>query len=291
MKRVANMKLCEKGVFPELIGKKAFLDKVVVSLRAIKKESPGSAVKDLVNQPIGGYGKKYARRERGVLRASGNSYELVYGRLMPVLPLMVLTVRSDESPTTARFVKSAINAVCEGQWQAKVSLVEMTFDFKNIPIEFFRRNVFTSAYKFRSLQDKDGRKTFYVGVRTSPWQGRIYQKTRQVVRLEFIFRRPFLRQHRITEVSDLKNLRTLDLTRRLWLRKLNCAGAKQLEIKVAAQESENVRRRIVVVWFRDLPLRESIRAAKKYFGGVPSKLTSATAVDKRLRRMQRRLVV
>jgi hypothetical protein len=285
------MRISEVGVFPNLFNLRAFFDKVVVGIRARKKDVPGRAVQVTTSKAIGGAGRKYARKQSGVITASGNPFDLTYGplQLKAILPALMLTLRSGAAPTTVKELTAAIDAICEKGWRASISSAELTFDVTGLPIEFFRHSLFSSAHKFKRLRDEEGRRTYYVGGRTSPWQVRIYQKTETVVRLEFVLRRPFLRQHSITKISDLKKLRTLDLSRRLWLGELDETAARSLELKVAAS-SEDVRRRILVTWLKDLPLRESVSAAKKHFGASPRDLILESLVDGGLRRMQLKLV-
>lgn len=281
-----------KGVFPEVLNRHAFFDKVVVSVWGEKKEVSGPHVRDAVNHAIGGEGRNYARKEGGVLASSGNSYDLVYGpmRLIGILPPMSLTIRSDGAPTTETMIREGIDAVCEECSRTSISEVELTFDFTGHPIDFFRRSIFSSAHRFASLRDQHGRETHYFGGVTSPLEVCVYQKTNQVVRLEFILRRPFLRKHGITKVGELEKLRRLNLKQWLQLREVNEIGVKALEERVRRQEDDDVRRRILVKWIRDLPLRESVSALKKHFGGVADELTKPSPVDEQLRQMQLRLV-
>jgi hypothetical protein len=280
------------GVFPRLLNQKSFLDKLVVGIRGRRKDAPGLAVEMTSSKAIGGGKAKYARMQSGVISASGNSFDLLYGpmQLTAIIPPLLLTLRSDAAPITVEEITEVTDAICEEKWSASISSLELTFDFIGLPIEFFRRTIFSSAHRYRMICDEKGWRTYYVGGRTSPWQVRIYQKTEEVVRVEFVLRRPFLRQHGITEIADLEKLRNIDLRKRLQLRQLNTAAARNLELKAATTELDDVRRRILVRWFKDLPLRESIPAAKKYFGAAPDELTQMSPVDARLRRMQSRLV-
>lgn len=287
------MRTSEVGVFMNLVNRNAFLDKMTVNIRGARKLSPGSAVQLEASRAIGGNGRNYARRQAGLVTATGNSFDLVYGamRLTRIIPPMMMTLRSDREPITAKEILRAINAVCEKGSEAAISQVELTFDLLGPSVEFLRRGIFSSAHRFRTIRDDEGRETYYIGGRTSPWQVRIYQKTQRVVRLEWVFRRPFLRQQGITQIGELKKLCTVDLTRRIWLRELDTAALKKLERRVRESEAEDVRRRILLRWFRDLPLRTSIPRAKKHFGAQPKKLALQSPVGERLRRMQSQLLV
>jgi hypothetical protein len=281
------------GVFLDVLNQAAFLDKLVVGIRGRRKDAPGLAVQVTPSKAIGGKGRKYARKQSGVVTASGNPFDLLYGpmQLMAIIPPLMLTLRSSAAPITVEEITEVLDAICEEKWRASISSLELTFDFTGLPIEFFRRTIFSSAHRCRMIRDEKGWRTYYVGGRTSPWQVRIYQKTEKVVRVEFVLRRPFLRQHGITEIADLERLRNIDLRKLLRLRQLNMAAAKGLELKVAAAELDDVRRRILVRWLKDWPLRKSVPVAKKHFGAAPEELTVESAVDRRLRRMQRALTI
>jgi len=287
------MRISEVGVFMNLANQRAFLDKLTVGIRGIRKESAGEAVQLEASKAIGGSGRNYARKQAGVT-ATGNSFDLLYGRmrLIGIIPSMIMTLRSDRKPITVEEITKAQDAVCEKGWRASISQVELTFDFTGLSVEFFYRSVFSSAHRYRTIRDEKGWQTYYIGGRTAPWQVRIYQKTGRVVRLEFVLRRPFLRQQGITQISELKKLCTVDFSRRLWLRELDAVALKSLERRVRKNETEDVRRRMLLKWFRDFPpLRKSVPLAKKYFGAQPEKLTFKSPVDERLRRMQSRLVI
>jgi hypothetical protein len=286
------MRINEVGVFMNLANRRAFLDKLTVGIRGVRKEWAGPAVQLEPSEAIGGSGRNYARKQAGVT-ATGNSFDLLYGRmrLIGIIPSMIMTLRSDRKPITVEETTKAIDAVCKKEWRAAISQVELTFDFTGLSIEFFHRRIFSSAHRFATIRDEKGRQTDYIGGRTSPWQVRIYQKTERVVRLEFVLRRPFLRQQGITKIPELKKLCTIDFSRRVWLRELDAVALKSLERRVQKSEKEDVRRRILLKWFRDLPLRKSIPRAKKYFDAQPEKLTFKSPVDERLRRMQSRFVV
>jgi hypothetical protein len=286
------MRMVKDGVFMNLVNRRAFLDRVVLGIRGRRKDSSGPAVQIIASTAIGGKGRKYARKQSGVVAKTGNSFDLVYGPMLlaAIVPPMMLTVRSDGAPITREEMTEVVNAICEPGQMSSISLVELTSDFVNLPIEFFDRSIFFSAHGLRQ-RAKGGRKTYYVGGRTSPSYVCIYQKTENVVRLEFVLRRPFLRRCGITQIADLEKLRSIDFSRRIWLRKVDAAALKSLQRKIQKTEEEDVRQRILLSWINDLPLRESIPAAKKYFGAVPDQLARISPVEKQLRRMQKKLVV
>jgi hypothetical protein len=240
---------------------------------------------------LAGAGESTHGRNKAYLASSGNPFDLVYGRrrLDAFLPALVLTLRSEGAPITVDEIENVINGYCEKGWTASVSVVELTYDFTGLSTEWFRFTVFSSAYKLLTLQDKNGAETHYFGGPTSPVQEKVYEKTKEVTRLEFTPRRPFLRQQGITRPSELEKLRTIDFSRRVWLRELDKEALKSLERSVG--DAENVRRRALVSVSRCLAHREFIPRAKKYYHAKPDDLLVQSPVEKRLRRMQARLVI
>jgi hypothetical protein len=267
-----TMKFIVEGVFPGIVDNKAFLDKIAVSINGKRRDSPQLELRRRVNRPIGGSGGNYARMEQAIFAQSGNPFDLVYGpkRLEGILPALVLNLRSEGSPLTVGEIENLIDGYCEKGWTASVSLVELTFDFTGLSTEWFRFTVFSSAYKFLTLQDKNGAETHYFGGRTSPVQVKVYEKTKKVTRLEFTLRRLSLRQQGITEPSELKKLRTVDFRDRLWLRELDQDALKSLERSVVI--NKDVRRRALIYLSESLAHREFVPLAKKLFHAVPSEL-------------------
>lgn len=286
-----KMKFTVEGVFPALVNRRAFLDKVVVSIKGRRRDVPQLEIRKRPNRAIGGKKGKYARLEQGVLLSSGNSNDLVYGpmQLVKILPSLMLTLHSDGAPITVSEIVATINGFCENGWRAKVSLVELTFDFAGRSTEWFRYRVFSSAHKFDTETDEDGNETHYFGGPTSPWQAKTYQKTQNVTRLEYTLRRPFLRQQGFNKPSDLEKLSTLDFSGHLWLRELDEAVLESLESSVVG--NKDVRRRALIYLSESLAHREFVPLAKKLFHAVPSELLTESRVEKQLWRMQARLVV
>ena len=274
------------GIFPELVDRRAFFDRVVLTIRGRRKKLSGTAVINRTNLPIGGEKSHYARVERGVVAATGNSFDLRYGplRLQKIVPPLVLVLRSDRTPISAENALAAVKLLCEKGWTASVSQVEITFDLTGTSVGFFERNVLTPARRFKTLGE--GRLTHYIGGRTSPWQIRVYDKAPGLVRFEFVGRRAFLRAHGIHRPAHLVLLRDIDLRPRVQLRELDKGQMKTLEESI----DEDYRRRVLARWDRDLPLRVFLPAVKKYFSAVPDELVVPSPVEERLRRMQWQLV-
>jgi hypothetical protein len=279
------------GVFSQTVNESAFVDKASISIRGSRREDSQLAVRDKVNRATGGPGQKYARTERAILLSSGNSFDLTYGpmRLIGILPPLVLTVRSDETPVTIVEIEEVIDGICNVGWKECLSTVELTFDFTGLSTDWFWFRVCSSAHNYKTWPDKNGADTYYIGGRTSPWQEKIYQKTSKVTRFEIVLRRPFLRQHGITEIGDLKKLSTLDFGRRLQFRELNQAGLKSLARRLGKPEDRQ--RRALADLARTISYRDLDRAAKKLFHAASGELLAPSPIQERIRRMQELLVI
>ncbi len=270
------------GVFAQLIDLRAFIDKIVLSINGERRKFP-TMVSVTDNRPIGGQNRNYARSERGVLSTSGNPYEMRYGamRLRGALPSSILVLRSENTPMTISAVAGGIAALCEDGSTATVSQVELTFDLSGVSVAWLRKRIFTRARKFRMLRDLAGRRTFYVGGRTSPWQVRVYDKTQEVVRLEFVFRRPWLRKIGINRPQDLEVLRGINLRSLMRIRRLN--GSALANYVEALDEPIS---RAFQGWLRDLTFRDFYSRAMKLGWELPQDLFLTSKIDKRLQRMQ-----
>jgi hypothetical protein len=275
------------GVFPRLVDRRVFIDKIVLSIRGDRRKFP-DMVDVTANRPIGGQNRNYARSERGRLQGNGNPYEMRYGamRLRTTLPSSVLVLRSENRPTNMAMVIAAIEGLCKEGATATVSQVELTFDLSGVSVEWMRRRIFTPARKFQRLRDSDGRRTLYVGGRTSPWQVRVYDKTDGIVRLEFIFRRSWLRKLGINRPQDLGLLRRVNLRSLIRIRRLN--GSAFTDYMESLEEPIG---RAFRGWVRDLTFREFYSRASKYGWKLPRDLFLRSKIDKRLQLMHAQLYV
>jgi hypothetical protein len=122
-----------------------------------------------------------------------------------------LILRSVENPLDEEQVRRALAGLFTGKRRTTVSQIEMTFDTTGTSIPTLENSVYTRARRFRRLRDALGNMTLYVGGPRSLWQLRIYQKTSEIVRIEFILRRQLLRNHGIFTYKDLSLLRALDI--------------------------------------------------------------------------------
>jgi hypothetical protein len=205
-RRVSN------GVFPYLVNTTAFLDKVEFGLWGTRRARILSDISVQRSIAIAGTNRPYARSLHGVCQPTDNPFELRYGRLQPWpnLPPMRLIGRSDALPLTGSQMALIANAFLRQGYRAEVFLVEATFDVKNISIPYFRSHLMTRSRTFHELRDHRGRETLYIGSRRSPSQARIYQKTDEIVRVEYVLKRSFLLAHGIRWPDDLLRVGTLN---------------------------------------------------------------------------------
>jgi hypothetical protein len=275
------------GVFPAALNQCAFIDTLKVSIWGRRRESPLCAVRGVEKKPIASRRGKYGWVERGIIEATGNRYELVYGplRLRKILPPLELILRSDQVPITVESAEAAIDAVVEVGDRMIVSYVELTFDLTGRSVDWFEQSIFSSARRFVNLTNEEGRRTHYVGGTTSPWELRVYEKTVEVTRFEFILRRRFLRQRRISSPEDLELLRYLDFGYCVTLQRPNPYAMEAIRKNLGPE-----RGRAFDSISRMLPLRDFVVAADRIFGAPRRDLVLPDPLDEQLRAMQRRMV-
>jgi hypothetical protein len=109
-----------------------------------------------------------------------------------------------------------------------VSALELTFDFTGTSIDEVRQLPIHRAKGVRVLIDGRGWQTIYIGSPRSAWQVRIYQKTKSVVRLEFVLRRRFLSRHGIKRPEDVLLLRRINVWALLSLRRFSRSRAERV---------------------------------------------------------------
>jgi hypothetical protein len=233
----------ESGVFQYLVNRAAFLDQVVLSVRS-KCCLNGDALVGAVNSGILTSHGLYARCLRGNWHVTGNPIQILYGKTSPFerVPNARITLRSEIVPWTwAQAQLSIAELLNAPNVPLEVSLAELTFDSDRLSFEEFDRRMVYRARTSKQLKDDWGRRTIYVGSLRSQWQGRIYQKTDKIIRLEFVLRRDFLRKIGIRSPHTLALLRQLPLSRLLSLRSF---AATRLWDATTHWPNSTVRRRL-----------------------------------------------
>jgi hypothetical protein len=204
----------EPGVFLHLVNRRAFTDKIIISIWQGKRRQPPIDVVAGLSRPIGGrINSVYARSLPLIFYGSRNEGDLRYGKLRPLsrIPDAQLILRSVEKPLDEEQVGSALEGLFVGKYRTTVAQVELTFDTVGTSIPSLQNSAITKARRFLQLRDPLGNETLYIGGPGSKWQLRIYQKTREIIRIEFVLRRQFLRDQGILTYEDLTLLGGLDL--------------------------------------------------------------------------------
>jgi hypothetical protein len=138
-----------------------------------------------------------------------------------------------------------------------------------------------------ALEDLHGRQTLYVGARRSPWELRVYDKGPGIVRFEFIFRRAFLRTHGIEQPCQLLLLRTIDLGKLIWLRRLDRHRISEIESE--NEITGNFQRRAMCTLAPFSTTKQFSELLKQRGTRLPEFFVPC-ALEAKLRLMQRRMI-
>ena len=210
------MKRHEEGTFSHTVNQCAHFDGVRISVWGQLRRNFEKKISAVRNRPIGGPDSMYSRAIEGLLKATGNPFQLKYGRHpsrpRPYIPPFQLTMRSEDAPVTWAQLTDVMGCLFAVVHRYKISFVELTFD-TNLAFEVIVRDFQTSARHFRKMQDGEGNRTLYIGSLRSPWQVRIYEKGPRITRVEFALRSKALRALGITHGHELLQLRTADVWR------------------------------------------------------------------------------
>jgi hypothetical protein len=220
LSRVITMKgiaMESDGVFLYLIDQAAFIDRAILSIDGKKRKRPHAAIEILQNLPIGGPGRLYARSLHFRHLYGGNPGELKYGTLsnFSSVPSLMLVLRSSDTPLTAAQVVIMENSLLRRNFRAYLSTVELTFDISGYEVHEICQKLVAGNRLVRNFLDDEGRETLYIGSPKSSRQLRVYQKTEDVVRLEFVLRLSFLRNESIQQPCDLLKLSNAEMWQKI----------------------------------------------------------------------------
>jgi len=202
------------GVFEDLIERRAFFDRVEVSVTDFDAQSKIRHGRVLKNQGCKGPRGFYARCALGTLDGSQNPFKLLYGKASRFrnVPDARLTFHSERVPLTASQLLSVIHDVSRAPSRCRVTYAEMTFDLRHVTFDETRLQLFSPATRRLQLSDDAGRRTLYIGGPRSDRQIRVYEKTKCLLRIEIIFRRACLKRMGIASPHELLCLSSLDLS-------------------------------------------------------------------------------
>jgi len=267
------------GVFSDL--EAAFFDTVCLSFPEPLLPRPWKSLTEEKNQPCGGPGRRYGRSSQGVLDWTGNRYRGNYAKWtrLPNVPEAILWLDSEQSPLTMAEIRLASR--CFSKHAAQLSGADIAWDIHANFDDVAGRIVSRITRRRRLLVDPTtGRRTLYLGTRQGERQVCLYDKAPGVVRLEVRLRRRALRRLGITAAEQLALLRNADFRLLFSI----------CELRVPAVVREAYRRAAWQYFARHQPLDTLIREFTQYHRVPRRDLLRPTALDARIREMQRNLL-
>jgi hypothetical protein len=276
------------GVFEHTVNKAAFIDRLTLNVWGLRRRRIKRAIRLLDNVAIGGEGRMYGRCQRGVLTVNDNPFTFVYGSRSKRkrIPPFRIGLRSETTPLTcAQAIRTADSFLRKG-FRMTLSLVELTFDVEGQPITSFRTDLFSRVRRYDERGFLGGHRTLYVGSPKSPWQLRIYDKCKGIVRFEFILRARYLKGHGIVEVHDVLAVNRVGLWKLVALRNFHAARLRSELARRTRSWKRDLRRH----WPASSPLKDLADLLRKGWHVNPGPLLMPTVCQKLLETMLRNLI-
>lgn len=261
----------------------AFPDRVRLSLYEPPPPRPWPFLTETSNRPSGGPSSRYGRLSQGECEITGNRFEMNYSLFtrLPHMPKALLYLNSEQAPVTVAEIYLAVRSLTRKRFS--VSYAEVTWDLRITFDEVAQRIISRVARRRLLLVDpKTGRRTLYLGARNSERQVCVYDKPGGVVRIEVRLRKRGLKRLGITRPEQLLLLRQVDFTRLFSICKFRIPATiikKKWQRKSWAYLAEHDSMESVLKIFKQL------------YPVPPAKVLARTPLDKRLRNMQRRMVL
>lgn len=219
--RLKKRQLAKKFKF--LIDTAAFVDRVELSIASGTPRVSSKRILEPKNQGIRNSKSFHSRCLTGKFSLNGNPFSIAYAKIFrrryKQVPECRVLLHSEEGPWTGAQVSSFIQSVFPNATGIRITLVELTWDVSTITFPEFSQNVVHRATYRKIWGNGQTERTLYIGSRTSPLQARIYEKWADVLRVELVLRRPFLKKYKLQDVNNLVRLRTLQTWQWLSLRK------------------------------------------------------------------------
>jgi hypothetical protein len=208
----------EQKVFSELIGKRAHIDRLTVSVWGKLKKN----IKDVRVRPLA-KGQFYSALMVGKT-LHGNPFTYKFGRLTGFanVPPGRLDVRSDATPLTLNEVDSLTRRLFQRADRIQLSRVELTFDLA-APFIVLAHHLFSKTRRRRYIDNGSGR-TQYLGSPNSPLQVKLYEKSLFITRLEVTLRRSALKKLGLIQPKDIAILKSVDFSRQYSFREVDAAN-------------------------------------------------------------------
>jgi hypothetical protein len=275
-------------VFARCVGKAAFVDKIVLSCSERPSDGFEEFLSNFETHGVLHRRARYSRRVSASENLTENPVRIIYGRVhkFPNLPQAQLTIQSERLPVTAAQALLIAKRLMNAGSSMKVSSLELTFDLRVGTVAGILDHIVHRAKRERLLVDAQGRRTLYVGSPKSLWQVRVYQKTRSIVRIEFILRQRFLSKYEIRQPEEVLLLRNLKIWDLFSLRRFSRSRA----IRATRDLQDKHVRFMIANWpLYRRPLNDLVYLLKKT-GIDPWLVLRKTRLQERLEAMQRRLL-
>ena len=145
------------GIFRDLVGERAFLDRVLVGVWGKARKAHGPSIAVIGNRGIAGPKSQYARLGFGKCRMSENPFQWAWGKYQKtvwrhLLPPFRFSMRSESVPITWAQLNNCVDGILLRGSRQRVTLAEVTFD-THLALDTAERDFFTSA---RTLKGRVG---------------------------------------------------------------------------------------------------------------------------------------
>jgi hypothetical protein len=273
------------GVFAPLINNAAFVDKLVLGIKGKLRRRLPKTIRKTANLAIGGPGRPYARSLHGIYLPAGIPFEVKYGRnrnrTYRNLFEAKLTVRSERKPLSFSEVTKLVSCLFRKGNRSILNGMEFTSDV-SVPPRYFETHILTRARSIRTLVDDLGRQTLYAGAPGARWMLRIYQKTKETTRVEYVLRRSFLAKAGVNDLAHLGALRDVPLTR---LVRFPAVCQRALEDLVTGKVTGE-QLQLILGWPERRPIGMLLDILRDY--GLPGdQILRVSAVEEMLWKMQK----
>ncbi len=213
------------GLFPFLFNTGSFVDRIVTCINT-EEQPVTERFLNAVNSAGLSKNSFHSRYLSAVWPKNNNRFRLAYGKAtkFAAVPDAILTMYADTMPLTAAQVALLVAELFRGPKRTRVSLVEWTSDLQGVTVSQLIRTALHKARRTKFIEDLRGRKTYYIGARTSDAQVKFYDKVPgSVVRIEHTLRRGFLRRHGIRMPSEVFKLKLLEVDELISLREISAS--------------------------------------------------------------------
>ena len=278
-----------RGVFVTYTGKRMFVHRMWISLNGRVRYRRWRTLSVRKSVPTLGPDSFHARAAIGVNRLTGNEFQLMFGKFskFPNVPDARLSLCSVKRPLTAAEIGHCAREFAGSVDAARLSYVEITFDLPTEDQRWVANQIYSRSPYRKVLVDADGFRTSYFGSRKSSKQIVVYQKTKNIVRVEVVLRRQGLHRLGLEMPDDLLRLRTLPLHRLVEMRRLRTSRIKEI---LRRQEKSEVTKQLWAYFAKRDPACQFAREFAKRYGAPYKSLLGDSVLQRTLRQMKKRFI-